>query len=211
MARDYAKYNSKRRVADNKNRSPDIFIIITLLVVIVIGSYWVYTHKIKGAFTQNSQLAHAITNLKAFFHHKKPEMDAAVSQHTQSIMPQDEVRFDFYNELPNMRVPTTTTASYEKKAKVNLAAANIPTVATAKLKEKPGYHVHLGHFNDVNSASEMRISLLLMGIDADIVKVGNQFHLQRGPYPTLVQAKDMQKKLQHKGFESTLQQSQLIS
>ncbi len=203
MARDYAKYNSKRRVADNKNRSPDIFIIITLLVVIVIGSYWVYTHKIKGAFTQNSQLAHAVTNLKSFFHHKKPEVDTVANQHIQSIIPQDEVRFDFYNELPNMRVPTAL-ASHEKKSKVNLAAASIP--ATAKLKEKPGYHVHLGHFNDMNSAREMRISLLLVGVDADIVRVGNQFHLRQGPYASLAQAKEVQKKLQHKGFESTLQQ-----
>jgi cell division protein FtsN len=200
MARDYAKYRSKKSISDKKNRYPEVVIIIFLLTVIVVSGYWVYIHKLRGAFSPNSQATHAVANLQSFFHRDKLAKNQRELAHAEPVAPkQEEVKFNFYDELPNMQVTVSTASEEKNPATVTHVDAN-----AVKKVENAAYILHLGNFKDSSAAAEMRISLLLVGIDAEIIKVGDGYQLRQGNYATLARAKDSQKKLQMKGIDSTI-------
>lgn len=174
-----------------------MLIIFLLLIFISASSYWVYSHKLRGIFAQNSRNTHLFANLQSFIHRHKTIKDAAHTAKNQvQVAQQDEVHFDFYNELPKMQV-NVPSVDNSKTTKTNA-----PALASSK---KDAYILRLAEFKNESSASQLRLSLLLAGIDVEIVKKGEIYRVQQGVYPTLTQAKENQATLQKKGFESVLE------
>jgi cell division protein FtsN len=110
---------------------------------------------------------------------------------------QQAVRFSFYNELPAMRV--------EVKQPV---AASVSTPAQEAASSQQGYVLQFGLFKDFNSASQLRLSLLLTGIETEVEKVDDKqrrmYRVQQGPYSTLAQAKSYQQKWLKRGIDSVI-------
>lgn len=213
MARDYAKYNGKRRGPNKNSRYRGIYILLFFFIVIVASGYWVYVHTLRGATTENSQLMRVLVNFKETFHFKNNE-DSHAKAHAQPVAEKhEEVRFDFYDELQNMQMRTPTVSEDKPVNQANSAPKVLTAAAPAKetlppkevpppAEDKSGFAVRIGIFDNMNLASEMRISLLLLGVDAEIVKVGSVYRLQPGIFPTMAKAKEVQKKLQQKGIDN---------
>lgn len=76
---------------------------------------------------------------------------------------------------------------------------------TANKKIPPEFILQLGEFNEQTNASQLRLSLLLAGIETEIIKVpDHKYRVQQGPYASERQAKSAQRQLGRKGFESTV-------
>ncbi len=235
MPKDYAKYNAKRRASKKKNRYLELFAILFLLLVIGIGSYWVYVHKLRDGLAQSSQFSHAWANLQSFLHRsKKPVELSAIEQAKAVAAAQAEVQFNFYDELPHMQVTATrvddatviarapvtrsdtpvqppitdlASAPHVLPALSPVAAASAAAPASpVKKAQSSSYFLKIGNFKDKNEAGEMRISLLLMGIDVELDQLGDSYYLRLGIFPNNVKAKEAQKRLQQKGIESTIEQ-----
>lgn len=188
MAKDYAKYNAKKRTRNKTNRGKGMLFVFLLLALTVGMTYWVYVNK--------HRIPEIINNVKLLVHHKKAATVPVKSAGQENAPAQ--VHFAFYNELPNMQMPSTSSDS---------SPAASPPPPKSILKEKNNFVLQLGEFQDESEASQTRLSLLLLGIESDIVKVGEMYKLQQGSYATLALAKASQKKLQKKGVEATIQKN----
>ena len=64
-------------------------------------------------------------------------------------------------------------------------------------------------FRNESNATQLRVSLLLAGVEVDIVKIKmsshNIYRVQQGPYSNLQLAKARQQQLQKKGVEGVLE------
>ena len=192
MAKDYAKYTSIKRVPKKKQRS---HLVASFILLIFIGTfaYGFYTFKQHPS----SRLGILIGECKAVFHHQKNQTMIISKPQTEIAKAEQEVHFDFYNELPNMQVSAGSSNS-----KFMVSKSTVPKTTAAT---ETNYIVRINTFKNENDASQIRVSLLLSGIDADIVKIGGNYRIQQGPYSTLLQAKAMQKKLLKKGIESQVE------
>ena len=127
------------------------------------------------------------------------------------------MHFDFYTELPNMQMAIGTLAEADKTPKI-LPAAVSPaavapvvaknTAATTPAKLDKQYMIQVGTYASSANAGQMRISLLLAGFDASVVKVKigtkDQYRVQRGPYPKMASAKAAQQALIKQGIDSEI-------
>ncbi len=99
-----------------------------------------------------------------------------------STAKENTVRFDFYTELPKMPL--------------------------AVKEPLPQYVLQLGVFKNQVSANQFRLSLLLAGVESEVVKIEagdvSVYSVQRKGYTTERQAKLAQKRLQQKGIESVV-------
>ncbi len=95
------------------------------------------------------------------------------------------IQFDFYDELPALNVQSLALKRESKDVSL--------------------YILRLASFMHEHEASQLRLSLLLAGIDADIVKKGAMYIVQRGFYPTVAEAKMNQKALKKKGIDSVIE------
>lgn len=190
MARDYAKYTSKAQKTARKSRELDTFII--LLIVLIVGgvSYWFYADKMRPYLTEDKSFKGLVSAAKSAFHHKALASPKSLSS-ANVPTPQPEVHFDFYNQLPTMQV------------RVAAPQASSSSVTPAA----PGYVLQLAMFNSLNEASEARISYLLSGADVNVVKIGNSYRVQQGPYASVATAKLAQKKLHKKGIDTVLKKT----
>jgi cell division protein FtsN len=152
------------------------------------ASYWFYAHKIRPAMAENKSLGGLMAAAKSLFHHQVVVAPKPINK-AEAAKPEPEVHFDFYNQLPNMQVRVAAPQS----------SAVIPSA--------PGYVLQLALFSNLNEASEARISYLLSGADVNVVKVGNSYRVQQGPYASLTTAKSIQKKLHRKGIETVLKKT----
>jgi cell division septation protein DedD len=188
MAKDYAKYGYKKRAANEVPRRWEWVIVILLVLVIGSAIAWAGIHKMRTALAQDAHVTSILANLQGFFHHKKKDNELAQpAKVMETSQEEDEVHFDFYNELPNMQMATSSNDADKSNS------------------TKTSYILRLAVFKDLNSAKQMRISLLLAGIDADIVKVGQSYRVQQGSYPNASQAKSMQQQLQKKGIDAVIE------
>lgn len=189
MAKDYARYANRPR-QKKRSRELDVFIVLLIVLFLLIGCYWFYTKKI----APSSSKFFVIT--KNFFHHQTKNA-ALVKKPVPAEKPNEpEVHFDFYNQLPTMQV--------------NVSAVNTAIATAPAATNQSGYFLQLAMYDGLNQANEARISLLLAGADADVVRVGNRYRIQQGPFKTLQDAKLVQKKLHKKGIESTVQISSSV-
>ncbi len=123
------------------------------------------------------------------------------------------VHFDFYAELSKGQGQGATENKSskavqpkhqkpKKTAKVETASIK-PTVSNKAAVEESSYRVTLATFNNESNAVQMRVSLLLSGVEVDVVKVkvGDQYiyRVQQGPYSSLQLAKRKQQLLLKRG------------
>ena len=88
------------------------------------------------------------------------------------------------------------------------SAAHKKNSLPAKVVPNHRYILQLGAFSDSLSASKLRVSLMLAGVEAGVVKIraGKKilYSVQHGPYVDMKVAEVTQRKLQQKGFESVV-------
>lgn len=190
MAKDYARYASKPQKPVKKNRELDTFIILLIVLLIGGAGYWFYADKIRPNLSHDKSLGGLLSAVRLVFHHKTASSVLATKATTPPPGTSDEVHFDFYNQLPTMQVRVTTSQAI---------GATQPS--------QPGYVLQLALFNNLNEATQARISYLLAGTDANIVKVGTSYRVQQGPYASASVAKVIQKKLHKKGIETVLKKT----
>jgi cell division protein FtsN len=181
MAKDYAKYNAKNRTRNKKNRSAGLFTVFLFLLLTIGIGYLIYANR--------QTIPTMIANVKTLIHHKKVTAQPVDTVKQNTPPP---VHFAFYNELPKMQVPAANTVVEQKTI----------------VKEKKSFTLNVGEFQNENDASQMRLSLLLLGVESDIIKVGETYKLQQGNYSTLALAKAAQKKLQIKGVDAKVEKNE---
>jgi cell division protein FtsN len=98
--------------------------------------------------------------------------------------------------------------------KIDQAIENVAPVADAAAASKPPvqpYYLELGTFSNPANASQLRISLLLAGVDAEVIKIreSNQdvYYVRYGSFPNMGQAKAKQERLMQKGVTSTIKKT----
>lgn len=108
--------------------------------------------------------------------------------------------------------PLPPEANKESQAQPLLLEASKDPQAQSllpKANKEPQYVVQVGAYKSYATASEIRVSILLAGFDAVVVKtmMNGQvvYRIQQGPYSSQARAKMAQKKLQAKGFEGIIQ------
>lgn len=217
MARDYAKYRlpPKRKQAENSWRNR---LLLAVLIVCVIGLilFGVYSYKNTPLESPRQKLAAWVTQAKLLLSHKKmgPSLFTKSSS-VRQVKQEPEVRFNFYTELPKMQVTLPEAEPIPSKQALTMkqdllttAAKAQPSFPVRELKKNKSssdqYIVQIGIFKNETAAGQMRVSLLLAGFEADIVKTteGDQtlYRIQKGPYMTLAKVKEVQNQLQSKGI-----------
>ena len=212
MPRDYAKYKpqtQQQRVAQGWHKR--LLLIVVLICITSVLVYGVYLYKQNGTGPLQQKMSVWITKVRAYINHKKTDTLPPANPSVQKAKQETEIRFNFYNELPNMQVTLPETEE----------AVPAPTTkAVAKETKKEGnrpeqanqYIVQLGIFKNEAAAGQMRVSLLLAGFEADTVTSPDEnntvlYRVQKGPYATLAQAKAVQKQLQKKGVAGLIKSS----
>ncbi len=229
MPKDYAKYSSQpqRKLAEQgwRKRLFFSFLAACVLGIIILG---IYVYKSNALESSRQKLITWIMQARLHLGHKKVgvSMPAKISS-VQQVKQEPEVRFNFYTELPNMQVTLSETEE-TPRAQTFIAKQTTLTTATTTntgsllsteelKKDKKNvnrtgqYILQMGVFKNETAAGQLRVSLLLAGFEMDIVTSteGNKtvlYHVQKGPYATLSQAKEMQKQLQKKGIIGLIKQ-----
>lgn len=177
-----------------------------IIVIIAVGFLGIYFSKNQTANSMHQKFTSWIMDLRSHLSHKKTNTSQATQDSSfQQVKQEPEIRFNFYTELPNMQV---TLPEGDKTASTPLPNAKTDKNNT---KETPQYFLQLGVFKNESAAGQLRVSLLLAGCEADIVTSTEKdasilYHVQKGPFATLSQAKEAQKKLQNKGIAGTIKQ-----
>jgi cell division protein FtsN len=222
MPKDYAKKMiSARRHGRQKERSfvPVAAAIIAAFCLISAAVYVVHVWHRSSLFTKE-HVAAWVDNAKAMVSHKDKPVVKDLQR--QAASPADEVQFDFYTELPNMQVnlPETTelkSASVAAPASIKKPAGKMmqidESIQTVLAKQSADiipkkvvqFVLQLGEFHDPVSASQLRLSLLLAGIETEIIKTPEKtYRVQQGPWTSERQAKLAEKVLSKKGFEGSV-------
>jgi cell division protein FtsN len=211
MPRDYAKYRVIQPTAKKNRWSNGTILLSALLVVMLGGGFWLYQHKTQMTLANDANTGTFMSRLKMMLSHKKSASAKKPVSTVENNTP-EEVHFEFYNELPNMHVPSETAEGASAPPPAPIVStektADAPSQKAAAIKPDSQYFVQLGLYKDTNEASQTRLSLLLNGLESQVVKVTENgetsYRLQQGPYTTLSEAKAAQKKLQRKGVESVI-------
>jgi cell division septation protein DedD len=215
MAKDYAKAMFKTGRMRKQQSSRRILLWI-FAIFLILASFVGYLYEAHWLNKGNMQTL--LANIKTAFHHPKPPVNEIKSE---SLVSQDApIHFDFYTELPSMQVTLPVTQNEVNKAApppIPAAVVSTPASPPSPKREKSDntppaaehYIVQVGAYKNDSTASEVRISILLAGFDAKVVKTikNNQmiYRIQQGPYSNLAEAKNAQKNLQAKGFDGIIQ------
>lgn len=212
MARDYAK---RFYISSQKKRSNTKWFVLAGIAIVLASLGIVVKLKSNVIFSENSQAANALTHIKAIFV-KQPSAIAADKTKKKQAIPQPEVQFSFYNELPNMHVEVPASAEAHNKLvseKIGSTPAsenNLQPKSTAKnaSADQPAYYLQFGLFKEASAASQLRLSLLLAGIESEVEKVesdqGKAYRVWQGGYATISEANAYQQKWRKKGIESVI-------
>lgn len=199
MAKDYAKYSSKsnKSLATSGWRKRLLIVIMLLLLVsAIIGGIVVYKKYSDKLPIQT--ISRWVTHVKSVMVRKKAR-DEQSPQAADNDMAnsEPEIKFNFYNELPNMQV----TLPEKETEKVE------PPIVKPQKVVKPlnQYVVQLGAYESESAASQVRVSLLLSGIEVDIVEEMSDnkpvYRIQQGPFSNNKEAGNALKKLKSKGVD----------
>lgn len=221
MSKDYANKNrlNKRRKLHRESRF--VPLAIAIFAVVCFLSAVVYTVRVyhQTTFFSNVSVASWFNHAKIMMSRK--DKATAKTPSSQASAENEEIQFDFYTELPNMQVNLPQSAQLKTvsvpvhKSEEKMAGQidqSIKTVMTQQLakenkKQVGRFIVELGEFKDQLNASQLRLSLLLAGIETEIIKIADrQYRVQQGPYQSERQAKSAQRKLDRKGFESSIKE-----
>lgn len=224
MSKDYAKRNLNNARTSKKKRWPIEWYCAALLMGLVcLGACWGLIHKKSTIFAENTRFSAFLAQLKEIIHPPKKETSSRLDQALASSANETpEIHFNFYTELPHMKVnlsgneessaapavsqrnpvsqdsnPSTSLTDQERKLVIK------------ETESKPHYVLQLGVFKNALDAGQMRVSLLLAGCEADVVKMtaegGHEaYRIQHGLFLTSADAKLMQLKLQKRGIVSVI-------
>lgn len=133
-------------------------------------------------------------SIYAFYQHSR--LASFLSKQTEpktlvkKEVPAEAIHFDFYKELSSNKL--TIADIVEKTQPVN--------------KE---YIIQLGLFNNNTEANSLKLSVLLAGYEANILKIKiakqDYFRVQLGPYSKAEVAKNIQQKLEKTGIIGEIQ------
>lgn len=226
MRKDYANRVFTTSRARKKQRARIEFLIFPFIIILFLAGFVFYVHK-TSQITKDESF---FSRVKLLFTHSATNKSPHVSKtkiNSDNSVPAS-VHFDFYNQLPAMQVTISNTTDNQATppppaSSVKKPNAHTPMVTTTSTPatihdpEAPvslppvpvsQYIIQLGVFKDSASASQSRISLLLAGSEATIVKMktaeGEIYRVQRGPFMSQAEAKKIQKQLQKKGIEGEL-------
>lgn len=210
MSKDYANKNKYRPRRNDRCDTKFIPLAAAIFAVICFLSAMIF---IIHAYHQSTFFSRE--HIASWFSHaktmvaKKNKTSTNVSE-TQKTAENNDIRFDFYTELPNMQVNLPESAQMpeqkiEQSIKTVMAPKKINTVSAKK--QTIQFIVQVGEFKNQLDASQMRLSLLLAGIETEIIKTPeHRYRVQQGPYPSARQAKLAQKQLSRKGFEGSVKE-----
>ena len=204
MAKDYAKRVFTTTRKSKKKRWRRELVIVPLLFACLAG-YGLFKQRDVLFFAENSWFAH----VRMLAHKAQPAKSTQLAK-TKAVTqaPQEPtVHFDFYSELPNMQVTVPDVSSDTVVTRVTKVMTKTPLPAKAEL----AYTVQFGVFNDEVGADQLRLSLLLSGVEAEVIKFkiesGEMFRVQRGPFVNQAEAKKLQQQLQKKGIMGVLKKA----
>jgi cell division septation protein DedD len=220
MAKDYAKQFNKQ---SSKKRSSRKWVVIGMVVLVVlIGSGLFIKFEVMPVLSGNPAVSAFFSRIHAIFaNHSDANATHPVDAKTD---PESDIHFSFYSELPKMRFEVSkpqeaVAVSHEPEKKINKVEATPITQkaddetsqqqASASVTTQPeesGYVLQFGLFKDAAGASQLRLSLLLSGIETEVKKTQDQqqdiYRVQQGPYSNASEAKSFQQKWHKKGVES---------
>jgi cell division protein FtsN len=189
--KDYAKRVLNTSKAKKKKTPRMGFILLggVLLVLAGLGG-WIFMHK--AEFSTHEPILAQIKNLLHPKVNKQPKINT-VTENSE-----EPVHFDFYNDLPNVQVTVPTVADNTPPPKPKpITKVHDPEAAVH-------YILDLGMFEDERGAGELRLSLILLGYEVNVIKInsskGAAYRVQTGPYVTQAEAIKVQKELEKKGF-----------
>jgi cell division protein FtsN len=184
MAKDYVKYASKKRKPTRPIRYRNLFTIFLVVVIALALAGWIAA----GRHQTESRLS----LVHDFFHPKVNQKKSSQSTKIEAKNDPEEIHYDFYNELASMQIASPSQPH--------------PAVSVVKQeKRRDLYVLRISKFKNENEAGQARLSLLLEGIEANVVKIGDSYGLQQGAYGTVALAKAGQKELQKRGVESVIE------
>ena len=199
MQKDYAKYTFKQKpqLVEHGWRYRLLLVIFMLGILCFIGyGYYLY---IKQPDRWN------FSKIQSFFIQKPEKKNTLQVVKKQEAKQENAVQFHFYTELPSGQV-----APVMPEKPVEMAENKpLPVPSNIENSKKGQYVLQVAAFKNVSSAGDMRISLLLAGFEVDMVKSMTDdrqllYLIQQGPYPSLAQAKSVQKQMKQKGIESVV-------
>ncbi|MHB1948785.1 MAG: SPOR domain-containing protein [Gammaproteobacteria bacterium] len=203
MAKDYAKrvFTTTRKPKKKRLRI-ELFVIPVLFVMCIVG-YVAFKHKADWLVAETTW----VSRLKTLMAHKpKVIIKTAQAEKMKPVSPvEPDLHFDFYNDLPNMRVTLPEESAITSSPSV---VAKAPDSGASATKKNSRYILQIGLFKDSVSASQLRLSLLLSGIEAEIIQIntneGEIYRVQQGPFINQADAKKLQRQLQDKGIVSVI-------
>lgn len=214
MAKDYAKrvFTTSRKPKKKRFRSE--LLAIPLVIVVSLASYG-FLHGKEGL--KNAEVSWVSHFKDIFLHHSKSNQTKVAKISSAPVNSEPEVHFDFYNELQNIKVEDMPVAAASAGAKLpgakSSSGSNVKQALTQTNtdghQQANRYILQLGLFKDSTAASQLRLSLLLSGIEADIIQVSRAddefiYRVQRGPFADQSEARKFLKKLQGKGIDCEL-------
>jgi cell division protein FtsN len=202
MAKDYAKRVFTTTRKPKKKRLRLELLVIPILFVMCIVGFIALKHKADWVVAENTWASRIKTMLA---HKPKIAVKTAQSQKMKSDSPvEPDLHFDFYNDLPNMRV----TLPEESEATSSAPIPKTHSSEASVTKKNSAYLLQMGVFKDSVSASQLRLSLLISGIEAEIIQIntneGEVYRVQQGPFINQADAKKLQRQLQDKGIVSVI-------
>lgn len=230
MSKDYAnknKFTKQRKHQSQRKFFPFAGAIVVIVFFISVMVFAIHVYH-QSTFFSKEHMTGWFASAKNLV--SKKENKTIVSQ---TPAEHEEIQFDFYTELPNMRVNFPESAHAELKPFSTLTektmdksdnkmievnplvrqSASIKTVIAQPSDNKnqsTQFILQLGEFNDQINASQLRLSLLLAGIETEIVKLSeHKYRVQSGPYANERQAKAAERRLNKKGFEGSIKKLQL--
>jgi cell division protein FtsN len=201
MARDYAKRVYKE---PKKGNFKWLALGIMVMIVLVGLGFWIKFHD-SSVF---------LSRIKTMLG-KRPAVVATNATKKQQTTSEPEIRFSFYDALPNMKVevakrdqPQSQPKALVKVDESKATKIAVSTNNTVSTSESPTYFLQFGIYKESSSASQLRLSLLLAGIETEVEEVTSDkkkmFRVWQGTFKTLAEAKSYQAKWQSKGIESII-------
>lgn len=230
MIKDYAKQFYKQPPKKRGNRK---WILPTLIVVIVLVCIGIYIKIwVSPLLANNPQVTALFSRLKTIVV-KKP---VATNQQKSPTTVEEVVHFSFYNELPKRQIsaspeeqnkdldtsqaappPVLNTPETEAAAppvenqqvvEETKKTENEKTTTTVPPEPAQVYVLQFGIFKELAGAAQLRLSLLLTGIETEVMKIQTEhqliYRVQQGPYSNFAQAKLARQKSVKKGIESVI-------
>jgi cell division septation protein DedD len=204
MAKDYARQFNQQSSKKKSSRKWMVFAMIAVILIIGIGLFIKF--EIIPAVSANPKASAFFSRMQTLINHQNT---IATNNLDEKPIAENNIHFSFYNELPKTRfevtknVETVPAQPDDKKAITKVTTPEKTIVAAPQQPaEQAGYVLQFGVFKDATGANQLRLSLLLAGIETEIAKTQDQYRVQQGPYSGAGEAKSLQQKWQKKGIDS---------